>query len=200
VTSKTEILSLLRREALTVAELCERLGVTRNAVNVHIKQLEAEGLARQSARRQQGGVGKPPVTYEAAPGSEDTNSKAYKTFLLGLLRVLGTEKRTGNLVELLDKTGRQLAKDAGLSNPKDFESGLRAAMKAADSLGASTEAIPQPDGVMVRNYSCPLGGAVRSESCVCQALASFFSEATGKPATAECLRDERLICQYRIKT
>jgi len=50
----------------------------------------------------------------------------------------------------------------------------------------------------VRNYSCPLGSAVRDQPCVCRALAAFFSEATGRPAAEQCLRDGRLICQYFI--
>ncbi|WP_210247965.1 hypothetical protein [Rhizobium tropici] len=97
------------------------------------------------------------------------------------------------------QAGRQLARDVGLAEPGDFQSGLKAAMAAADALGASTEAIAQPDGVLVRNYSCPLGSAVREEKCVCRALAAFFSEATGRLATEQCLRDDRLLCQYLIK-
>jgi hypothetical protein len=66
-------------------------------------------------------------------------------------------------------------------------------------LGASTEVVEQPGGVLVRNYSCPVASAVRTEPCVCRALAVFFSEATGQPAVEQCLRGERLICQYLVK-
>ena len=45
-------------------------------------------------------------------------------------------------------------------------------------LGASTEVVEQPGGVLVRNYSCPVASAVRTEPCVCRALAAFFSEAS----------------------
>jgi predicted ArsR family transcriptional regulator len=199
VTTKSDILTLLQRESLTVVQLCERLEVTRNAVNVQIKQLEAEGLVRRSKLRQRGTLGKPAVLYEAAPGSEDVESRAYQTFLSGLLAVLRERLGESALGDVLEETGRLLARDAGLAGPASFEDGLRAAMAAADALGASTEAIEQPDGVMVRNYTCPMGTAVRGESCVCQALASFFSEATGCPATEQCSREDRLTCQYFIK-
>lgn len=33
-------------------------------------------------------------------------------------------------------------------------------MTLADILGAKTEAVAQEGGVMVRNYRCPVGGAV----------------------------------------
>lgn len=199
MTTRNEIINLLRREPLTILQLCERLGVTRNAVNVQIKQLEAEGLVRRSKLRQHGGLGKPAIFYETSPGSEDVASVGYRAILLSLLKILAKRENSPNLGKILEQTGRQFARDVGLAEPTDFQSGLQAAMAAANALGASTEAIVQPNGVMVRNYSCPLGSAVREEECVCRALAAFFSEATGRPATEHCLRNDRLICQYLIK-
>lgn len=197
--TREKILAAVQRQPLTVAEICEKLGVTRNAVNVQLKQLEASGLARAAATRQGVGAGKPAVVYEATVGSEDVASGAYRPFLLGLLAVMREKMSADALAELLDATGRQLAREAGLANPPDFDSGLRAAMAVADSLGATTETAPHEKGVMVRNYSCPVASAVRSESCVCRAIAAFFSEATGRPATEMCLRKGRVICQYLIE-
>lgn len=199
VTTKNEILRLLQREPLTVVQLCSHLDVTRNAINVQLRQLEAEGAVRRSAVRQRGVLGKPPVVYEAAPGSEDIESSAYRLFLRGLLSVMQTRMDPQQLSELLDETGRHIAREAGLATPADFQSGLQSAMEAANALGANTEAHPQSEGVMVRNYTCPLGGAVHDQPCVCRAMASFFSEATGQPAADQCLRGERLICQYLIQ-
>ncbi|MEK6312888.1 hypothetical protein [Burkholderia gladioli] len=98
--------------------------------------------------------------------------------------------RGGTRGDHREEARRRLAREGGLAPGADF---------AADSLGASTEAVPVEDGVMVRNYSCPLGGATRSEPCVCKALAAFFSEATGNPVTECCLREDRLICQYLVQ-
>jgi hypothetical protein len=95
--------------------------------------------------------------------------------------------------------GRHLARSAGFGKPGDVKADLRAAMASADSLGASTEVSSQKDGLLVRNYSCPLGAAVRLDDGVCRALTAFFSEATGKPAQTRCLRDERLLCQCLIE-
>jgi predicted ArsR family transcriptional regulator len=194
VTTKSDILDLLRRESLTVAQLCERLGVTRNAVNVQLKQLEAEGLVRRTRRQGTGSVGKPATQFEAAPGSEDVSSLAYQTFFLGLLSTLGETLGRKELIKVLEKTGRRLARDAGLASAPDLKSGQRAAMAVADALGASTEV--SADGVMIRSFACPVGSAVRKDPCMCQALAAFFSEATGCRVTECCLREDRLICQY----
>lgn len=198
VSTKSDILQLLQREPLTVVQLCEHLAVTRNAVIVQLKQLESEGLVRRSKIRPPNTVGKPPVVFEAAPGSEDVTSTAYQVLLTQLLATLKDRYDVDELGEVLEQTGRQLAQRAGLANPLDFDSGLRAAMAAADALGASTEAVSQDGGVMVRNFTCPVGSVVREEQCVCRAMAAFFSEATGRPASEQCLREDRLICQYFI--
>ncbi len=197
--TRDKILAAISREALTVAEICERLGVTRNAVILQLKQLEAAGLARAVATRQGGGAGKPSIVYEAAVGSEDVASTAYRPFLVSLLAVLCEGTMGDALAKLLEETGRRMAREAGLANPPDFETGLRAAMAAADSLGATTEATAHEGGVLVRNYSCPVASAVRGESRICRALAAFFSEATGRPVTEMCLRQGRLTCQYLIE-
>jgi predicted ArsR family transcriptional regulator len=195
VTTKSDILDLLRRESLTVAQLCERLGVTRNAINVQLKQLEAEGLVRRTRQRGTGTVGKPATQFEAAPGSEDVSSLAYQTFFLGLLSSLGETLERDELIKVLERTGRRLAREAGLaSTSSDLKSAQRAAMAVANALGASTEV--SADGVMIRSFACPVGSAVRQDPCMCQALAAFFSEATGCRVTECCLREDRLICQY----
>jgi predicted ArsR family transcriptional regulator len=196
--SREQIFDCLHREALTVDELVERVGVSRTAVNLQLRQLLASGLVRVWRRPSQGMVGKPASLYEVVPGMEDRESRAYPGLLAGLIGEL--RERMGDDVEdVLEHTGRRLARQAALSSPPDFETGLRAAMALADTLGARTERIDDAHGVMVRNYRCPLGSAVRKDACMCTAMAAFFSEATGRPARAECLRGERLVCQYYIE-
>jgi hypothetical protein len=72
-----------------------------------------------------------------------------------------------------------LARSAGFGKAGDVDADLRAAMASADSLGASTELSSQEGSLLVRNYSCPLGSAVRVDEGVCRALTAFFSEASG---------------------
>jgi predicted ArsR family transcriptional regulator len=199
VSTRNDIHSLLLREQHTVAQLCEKLGVTRNAINVQLRQLESEGLVRRTHRRPTGALGKPAVVYEAAPGSEDLTSSAYQTFLSSLLAVLKDSLPAGMLQAILESCGRHLARQANLDDPKDVGEGLRSAMRAADALGAKTDIALQKDGVMVRNFNCPIGSVVRQEPGACRAMAAFFSEATGRPTTVCCQRGERLICQYLVK-
>jgi predicted ArsR family transcriptional regulator len=198
MSTKNDILNALKREPLTVAQLCERLVVTRNAVNVQLKQLEAEGLVRLRRSVQTGAPGKPAFVYEAAPGSEDSASSAYRVFLVGLVATLRDRIDADQLQVVLEETGRRLARASGLPATADFQSNLTQAMAVADRLGASTEVVRDGNAVMVRNHSCPLAGAVREMPYACKALAAFFSEATGRPVSEHCLREGRLICQHWI--
>jgi predicted ArsR family transcriptional regulator len=159
----------------------------------------ASGLIQAVETRRSAGAGKPAVVYRGTEGSEDANSCTYRPFLLSLLSVLHERLGERAMGKLLEDTGRHLARSAGLSKPGDVQADLRAAMASADSLGASTELSSLEGGLLVRNYSCPLGAAVRLDKSVCLALAAFFSEATGKPVQTRCLREERLLCQYRIE-
>lgn len=200
MSTRENILEVLRRENLSVNELCERVGVTRNAINVQLRQLVASGLVRAMRTPRRGRPGKPAQIYEMAPHSEDIASSAYQPLLASLLSTINARLGADALPEMLEQTGRNMARQAGLSEPNDFETGLTAALELANELGASTEVIRREDGVMVRNYSCPIGTVVRSEPCACRMLAAFFSEATGRPVTEQCQRNGRLICQYLIAT
>ena len=89
-----------------------------------------------------------------APGSEAASSSAYPGFLLGLLATLKHRFDDRELDEILTETGRRLARANGLPAARDFKTNLAAAMAVVDSLGAHTEAFPDGDAIMVRNYSC----------------------------------------------
>jgi predicted ArsR family transcriptional regulator len=198
VTTKSSILAALQREPLTVLQLCERLDLTRNAISIQLRELVAEGQVRQQKSPPTGQRGKPAAVYEAAPGSEDTSSTAYQALLLSLLETLGESFDEAQIRSTLERSGRRLAQEAGLPVSRDFQTNLLRAMATVDALGASTEAIRDGNSVIVRNYSCPIARVIRNTPCACSAVAAFFSEATGRPVSEHCLRDGRLICQYRI--
>src|SRR5215471_5336561 len=111
--TRDQILKAVRRDPLTVADICSRLKITRTAVNAHLKQLLASGLIQAFEMRRSTGAGKPAVVYRAAEGSEDANSCAYRPFLLSLLSVLHERIGERAMGELLEETGRRLARSAG---------------------------------------------------------------------------------------
>lgn len=198
MSTQKSILTALRREPKSIAELCKLLNVTRNAIDVQIRQLESQGMIRASKIERLGKVGKPAVKYEMTPGKEDVFSSGYPIFLSALLNALKKQFDQKIISELLTQTGKEIAATVERDKQCSFKEKLRIALEVANSIGADTEATEHPNGTMVLNYSCPLASAVRTESCICQSLATFFAEITEKEVTPECLRDDRLICRYLI--
>ncbi len=200
MSTRDDILRLLHRNAMTVAQLGEKLGVTRNAITVQIRQLEAAGMIRRFEQDEPRRVGKPPTLFIARSGTEDADSAVYRVLTSTLLATLKKNLAAEQLLDLLVATGRQLAREARLGGSAgDFDSSLKTAIDVVNALGANAEAEAGLDGVMVRSYGCPVAAGVRAEPCLCETMAAFFAEATGFPVEARCLRGDRLICQYLIK-
>lgn len=198
MSTKDEILSLLRRDALTVTELSERLDVTRNAVIVPLRQLEADGLVQGSERRAKR-VGKPAVEYAATAGREDVASQAYPPFAELLLQSLPAHLTRDQIQELMLQVGRRMAKQLDGQAQTAFAGRLKAATDFADSVGAETVVEATATGAVVRSFSCPLGRAVRQEPCVCSVIGAFFAEVTGAQVDEQCERGEKLFCKFVIK-
>lgn len=197
MSTKDEILSLLRRETLTVTELAARLDVTRNAVIVPLRQLEADHLIEGAERRDKR-VGKPAVEYSALAGREDVASRAYPPFAELLLQSLPEHLSRDQIGLLMQQVGQKMAQHLDGDAQAGFAERLKAATEFADSVGAETVVELTGDGAVVRSFSCPLGRAVRQESCVCGVIGAFFAEVTGAQVEEQCERGEKLFCKFVI--
>ena len=87
--TRGKIVALLRRGAKTVEELAGDLGLTDNAVRLHLGTLERDGVVAAKGVRRGGGVGKPATEYEIAAAAEPRFSEAYIPFLTTLLASVG---------------------------------------------------------------------------------------------------------------
>jgi len=74
--TRGQILALLRRGQMTVDELAQAIGVTDNAVRMHLAALERDGLARAVGVRREGNVGKPATLYAVPPEADATDRKS----------------------------------------------------------------------------------------------------------------------------
>ncbi|GJM02611.1 MAG: hypothetical protein DHS20C08_11120 [Rhodomicrobium sp.] len=197
--TRDQITALLRETPKTISELAAELGVARNAISFQLHRLIAEGIVEKGTIRRKSRAGKPAQEYKITPGKEDLGSHAYTPFVKSLLVQLPKHLSPAKRKSLLEQVGKHMAVEAGLSNNEDFQTNLRAAINLVNKLGATAEWYDDDDQVIVRNISCPLAGAVRVEPCVCDAVAAFFTEATGAKTTASCQHDENLVCRYIIE-
>ena len=198
MTTMDKILSLLRKETLTVTELVARLGVTRNAVIVPLRQLESRGLVSGKARSE-GRVGKPALEYAAVPGREDESSSAYPAFASLLVETLHENLDAEQIQTLMDRVGQKMASHLDVKHLKSFSERLKSATEFADSLGADTLVDLNAEGAIVRSFSCPLGRSVRKDSSVCGVIAAFFSNVTGSKVEECCDRGQKLRCKFVIE-
>ena len=203
MTTKDKILQSIRETPKTVTELVQEFGLARTAITTQLDRLLNERLVEKGDMKSAQGAGKPAQVFKVVAGTEDAGSSAYLPFVVSLLENLPDHLDKAERKKMLEKVGRHMANGAGFKNEQKNDKPLiekiEDAIAVVNELGASAELIDQGDEILVRNITCPLASAVRSEPCVCNAVAAFFSEATGSKTKAACERGENLICRYIIK-
>lgn len=203
MTTKDKILKTLRENPRTISELAKEFGLARTAITTQIDRLTSDGLIEKGIMRSNNGAGKPAQEYKTVAGTEDFGSSAYLPFVQTLLEHLPSRLDQKDRKKLLEAVGKNMAAKAGLQGKKktdkSLEEKIEAAIAIVNELGATAKLIDSGDEILVRNITCPLASAVRSEPCVCDAVAAFFEEATGSKTKAACERGEKLVCRYLIK-
>lgn len=193
-----QILNLLNRQPLSVTEVADRLSIARNSAHQQILRLEAAGLIEKMAPSRTQGVGKPANLYRIVLGNEDNFSNAYKPVMDVMMQTLSSELPAGERLELLEKTGRAMARASGLSPQGDLQVDLSRALDAVNSLGAMAEMSCKGKENVIRCFSCPVSTLVHKEPMTCQMIAAFFSEATGGHVEVECQQKEKIVCGFRV--
>ena len=191
------IIALLRRGASTVEELAAALGVTDNAVRVHLQRLEREGVVSATGSRQGPGAGKPATTYQVAVDAEASLSSAYAPVLSALLETLAERTPPEELDSLMREVGRRL----GPTQPKSgsLDSRVRAAAALLTSLGSELDVERTSDGYLLRGFACPLAAAVRGEPRACHAVEELVGAVVGAPVLERCDRSAGARCRFEIR-
>ncbi len=203
MTTKDKILKTLRENPRTISELANEFGLARTAITTQLDRLSSDGLIEKGTMRTSNGAGKPAQEYKTVSGTEDFGSSAYLPFVTTLLEHLPKHLDNKQRKNFLETVGKSMADKAGLleeaNKGKTLEEKIEAAIAVVNELGATAKLIDNENNITVRNVTCPLASAVRSEPCVCDAVAAFFQEATGAKTKAACDRGENLVCRYIIK-
>jgi predicted ArsR family transcriptional regulator len=198
--TRGRIVEILRRGSRTVDELAVELGITDNAVRLHLGMLERDGVIRSRGVRREGAVGKPATIYDIAPEADPLFSNAYLPFLSTLLATLGDRMPVRDLEALMRDVGQRLA--AGMK-PGDGDLAARAQLAAnvLNELGGLTTIEPDASGqtVSIRGCGCPLSVAVSERQEVCCAVQTMLAELTGAEVKETCDRSgERPRCCFQL--
>jgi predicted ArsR family transcriptional regulator len=193
--TRSRLLALLRRSRRSINELADVLGITDNAVRVHVAAMQRDGLV-QSAGVERGTGGKPAQLYEITPEAEELFPKAYAPILGELLRLLAERDGQGEVVSLLREVGARAAGEHAAAG--DDEARIAAAADVLRQLGGDVEVVRTEDGWSIRGYGCPLSGVVSEHEELCALAESLLAEVTGLDVRECCEREGRPRCAFRI--
>jgi predicted ArsR family transcriptional regulator len=182
---------------MTVDELASAIGVTDNAVRLHLTALERDGLVRAEGVRREGSVGKPATFYAVTPDAQVAFSKAYEPVLSTLLVSLAGRLSGRELTELLRDVGRQLASSA-TSNKETLEQRVEAAAALLESLGAETDVERAAGGYVVRGFACPLSRSVAQCPPLCAAVEELVAGVTRAKVQERCDRSGLPRCSFLV--
>jgi predicted ArsR family transcriptional regulator len=198
--TRGRIVDLLRRKSHTVDELAAELGVTDNAVRLHLGMLERDAIVRSHGVRRDGAVGKPATIYEIDPSAEPMFSKAYLPFLSALLASLGEKLSVREQKAVMRDVGRRLA-TGGAADVESLNDRAELASRVLNELGGLTTVERGANGktVLVRGCGCPLSAAVNEREEVCIAVTTMLSDITGAEVRESCDRSgERPCCCFEV--
>ena len=196
--TRGQVIALLRRGVRTVEELAQEIGITDNAVRLHLSALERDGVARAIGVRREGNVGKPATLYGIAPEAESWFSKAYEPVLTTLLVTLNGRLGTRDLSDVLRDVGRQLGASS-VSPDASLEQRVHAAAGVLNSLGADTEVESEGGGAyVVRGFACPLGRSVAQCAPLCGAVEELVAGITKAKVQERCDRAGTPRCSFLV--
>lgn len=203
--SRAQILALLRRGEKAVDELAAAIGVSDNAVRLHLTTLERDGLVRAARLRREGQVGKPATVYAITRDGDAAFSKAYEPLLTSLLVTLAGRLDTRELADILRDVGRQLASTAPGSNAVDdrggassLEARVHEAVGVLQSIGGDAEVDRTNNGFLIRAFSCPLSRSVDACPPLCGAIEELVAGITGAKVKEQCDRGDRPRCAFAV--
>ncbi len=195
LSTRGQVVKLLRRGTKTVNELADALDVTDNAVRSHLATLQRDGLVRETGKRP--GIRKPETLYGLTPEAEELFPKAYHLLFNELIMVLGRRFENSELQEMLHEVGRNLAEPAEPANA-DLRSRAADAVSLLQRLGGLAELEETADGFRIRGYSCPLAASVAEHPEVCGLAEALLAEVVGVPVHEVCERNGAPRCAFHI--
>lgn len=194
--TRGRVVALLRRKPRTVGEVAAELGLTSNAVRLHLAGLERDGLVEACGSRSEW-TGKPATLYRSTVAAETLYPKPYDVVLAELLSVLEAERELAEVEALLRAVGRRLGVAVG-GIDGTVQERVERASEVLTQLGGLTEVMEEGDGYRLQGHSCPLAALTANHPLTCRLAEALVEELVGVEVTECCDRGERPRCAFRI--
>ena len=195
--TQARLLALLRRSRQTITSLAEALGLTDNAVRMHIAALHRDGIVEQVGTQRDTG-GKPARLYGLTREGEELFPKAYALVLGKLVEAIVSSEGRARAIELLRTVGAQAG--AGARDGASRKQRVEAAAGVFRSLGTDVEVEKTGDGWRLQGHGCPLSAVTSGHAEVCELGKALVEEVVGTPVTERCVRGEHPRCGFDVPT
>ncbi|HSA57998.1 MAG TPA: ArsR family transcriptional regulator [Gemmatimonadaceae bacterium] len=196
--ARLAVLEAVRRGNRTVNALAAELGVTDNAVRLHLAALERDRLIERLGTLHSGRAGQPAAEYELTTAGELALSRAYPPAFTALVGALASRLEPRALRALFADAGRRLATETGSEPVGTMAQRADACAALLDSLGGSTAVSHSRRGALITGTGCPLAAAVRVEPATCILVEALLARHAGVKATQECEHGDHPRCRFRI--
>jgi predicted ArsR family transcriptional regulator len=195
--TQARLLGLLRRSRQTITGLAEALGLTDNAVRMHVAALHRDGIVEQVGMQRDTG-GKPARLYGLTRAGEELFPKAYALVLGKLVDEIVRAHGRERAIELLRAVGAKAG--AGARNGANPKQRVEAAAAVFRSLGADVEVQRTSDGWRLQGYGCPLSAVTSGHAEMCELGKALVEEVVGPGAHVNecCQRGEHPRCTFEI--
>ncbi len=183
--SQRQILALLKQHGeTTTAELAERLAISYEAVRLHIKQLEGNGLVERSKRPNPSGPGRPLRYYRLSADGEHLFPKNYDELAISLIDAIGGALGEGALRQVLaalsdTQARRWESRLAGMSLPERLEE-LKGIYIEGDPF---TEVATDNGRLQLVERNCPYLNVAARRPALCSLTVSLLSRLLGHRVT-----------------
>lgn len=199
-TARLAVLEAVRRGNRTVNALAADLGVTDNAVRLHLASLERDRLLARRGTRRSGRAGQPAAEYELTPDGELALSRAYPPAFLALVTSLASRMDPRALRALFADAGKRLAGEAGVEAAGTLAQRAQACASLLNTLGGNATVQAGRREAIVSGAGCPLAGAVRAEPATCTMVEALLERHAGVEAAQECHHGADPRCRFRISS
>lgn len=194
--TQLRLLSLLRRSRQTITTLAEALGLTDNAVRMHIAALHRDGIVEQVATQRDTG-GKPARIYGLTRAGEELFPKAYALVLGKLVDEIVRTQGSERAIALLRAVGAHAAAEAG-RKAATTKQRLEAAAGVFRDLGADIDVQQTPAGWRLQGYGCPLSAVTSGHAEMCELGRAIVEEVVGAPVKEFCQRGDHPRCAFEV--
>lgn len=193
--TQAQLLRLLRRSRQTIASLAQTLGLTDNAVRLHVAALRRDGIVEDVGPQRDTG-GKPARLYGLTRSGEELFPKAYAQVLQGLVDESMRRDGRARTIELLRAIGARLGAGPRRETVKQR---VEAAAAALRGLGADVEIERTKKGWRLVGHGCPLSAVSSERPEICELGKAMVEEITGVAVVECCERGEHPRCAFAIE-